>query len=1212
MSETAKWSFAIDRGGTFTDVIGVDPEGRVHTLKLLSQSSHYADASLEGIRRLLALTKDSSIHTERVREIRMGTTVATNALLERKGELTALFITEGFEDLLEIGYQNRPELFALAVKKPSQLYSRVFEVEERLDANGNVLKKLNWEKTMRDLKSARDAGITSVAVVLAHSWVNPAFEQEIGELAREAGFRQVSLSSEVMRRIKMVGRGQTTMVDAYLSPILKKYVDSVRFSTGGIPLSFMRSSGGLARAEGFTGKDAILSGPAGGVIGTAGLARRLNIGQVIGFDMGGTSTDVCRYGGEYEKVYEVETAGIRFQADMLQVETVASGGGSILGFDGQRMTVGPESAGADPGPACYGKGGPLTITDANLFLGRIVQDEFTSQFGLDEDEPLDVEAARRGFRRMTGRINEALGLSMTPEDVALGYIRIANEIMAKPVKALSISRGFDVRDHALLAFGGAGGLHACSMAKALGIKRIIVHPLAGLFSADGIALAEHIINDERTALVPFTKEGYDSLPPVFLDMEAGLKEKLKAQGAYSAEAVVTRSLDLRPKGSEGYLTVPDTGFEDTRRAFLTAYEGRFGFSPDEDRLEIVNLRVEMRIPSKRLSGKLAGYGGGGEPLYRTSIHLGDGPADAPVYRRKSLRPGDIIPAPALVMDDTHTVLLENGFAARVDEEFNLIMEAENMKRTVPENHAGGGKADPILLEVFNHTFMSVAEIMGETLVKTAHSVNMKERLDFSCAVFDSKGGLVANAPHIPVHLGAMGESVKALIKEKGGSMRPGHVYVSNHPGKGGSHLPDVTVMSPVFLSGGAAPDFFVATRGHHADIGGAAPGSMSPFSKTLSEEGVVIDNFLLVGAGRLREKEARELLSSGPYPARDVDERMSDLAAQIAANHKGETELARLAREYGVDTIKAYMGHIQENAAHSLRLALGRFLEGEGRFESSFTDYMDDGAEIRVRITIDRGDDPPHTHRAEIDFTGSSPQLESSLNAPRAVVRSAVLYVFRTLIERDIPLNDGCMIPLTLKIPEGSMLNPSPDAAVVGGNVETSQRVVDALYGALGIAAASQGTMNNVTMGWSGGRYYETIAGGAGAVEGHDGASAVQVHMTNTRITDLEVLERRYPGVRIRRFSLRKDSGGAGRWKGGDGVVREYEILAPCDVTILSERRTRPPYGMAGGQAGAAGVNLLLRDGGTEALPGKVNTRLAPGDVLRIETPGGGGYGAAG
>jgi len=1214
MTAKEKWFFSIDRGGTFCDVIGVDPGGRAHAIKLLSTSARYEDASLEGVRRLLRLDPGEPIPAGRVSEIRMGTTVATNALLERKGEPTALFITEGFADLLDIGYQNRPDLFAVAIKKPGQLYARVCEVGQRTAADGSRLRPLDTEGARTALAAARRDGLRSVAVVFMHSWIDPADELAVGALARAAGFEQVSLSHALLRRIKIVGRGQTAMVDAYLSPILAAYVDRVRARTGAIPLSFMQSSGGLADADRFTGKDAILSGPAGGVIGVAALAGDCGAEQVIGFDMGGTSTDVCRYGGRFERAYENETAGVRFEGNMLSIETVASGGGSILGFEGERMTVGPESAGADPGPACYGKGGPPTVTDANLVLGRIIPEALPKTFSPAEDRAIDAEAARRSLEELTGRINRRTGKAMSVEEAALGYLRIASEIMAKPIKAISISRGFDIREHTLLAFGGAGALHACSIARILGMRKIIVHPLAGLFSAYGIARAAHTAGAERSVLKPFAKGEYESLRKVFERLEEPLIEKLSGAG----KVRTARSLDIRPTGSEGFLTVPDTGFTGTREAFAKMFRRRYGFAPNTDRLEIVNMRAEASAGG----GLAISVAGGAEepsnPLpEKAVVHFDGGPRETPVLRRAALGPGEEVDSPALIADDHCSIIVEDGFTARVDNDRSLVIEKSGQSapvhlRKTPDT----ARPDPVMLEVFNHAFMSVAEQMGETLKKTAHSVNMKERLDFSCAVFDPEGGLVANAPHIPVHLGAMGATVKALIGARGPALGPGQAYVTNHPAKGGSHLPDVTVITPVFAASGARPDFFVATRGHHADIGGETPGSMSPFSTSLTQEGVILDNLLAVDGGRFDEAKIRAALAAGPHPARDMEERLSDLTAQIAANHKGETELRRLVEDYGAGVVTAYMTHIQNNAAHSLRLALGRFLEGRDVFESAFTDRMDEGAAIAVRVRIEKGADPPHSHRATVDFAGTSPQLPNSLNAPLSVVRAAVLYVFRTLIERDIPLNDGCMKPVTLRVPRGSMLDPAPDAAVVGGNVETSQRMVDALYGALGIAGASQGTMNNVTLGWSveegalfSGRYYETVAGGAGASEGSGGADAVQVHMTNTRITDPEVLEFRFPGLRLRRYAIREGSGGAGRYKGGDGVIREYEITQPCELTILSERRECAPYGMAGGQPGAKGENMLLRGGERIDLGGKARLRLMPGDILRIATPGGGGFG---
>ncbi len=1197
------WFFSIDRGGTFTDVIGIAPDGSQHSSKLLSQSRLYSDSAIEGIRRTLGLDKNARLPNEKIKQIRMGTTVATNALLERKGEPVALLTTEGFSDLLEIGRQDRPDLFALAIKKPANLYTKVVEVKERIDAFGSVLEPVDKSVIEKRLRDIYESGIRSIAIVFLHSWINPAHEEAVAIIARKIGFPQVSVSSELIRSINVVGRGRTCMIDAYLSPLLKRYVDQVKKSTGSIPLYFMKSAGGLAEAKNFTGKDAVLSGPAGGVLAVASQGDE----QFIGFDMGGTSTDVCRFHNEYERLSEMKTAGLLFTVDSLRIETVASGGGSILGFDGERMTVGPESAGADPGPACYGKGGPLTVTDANLLLGRIPVDAFPKSFGPDETGSLQRETACEKFRELTDRINNTLSLSRSVEEVALGYIRIADEIMAKPIRKLSIARGYDIREHTLCAFGGAGALHACSIAKILGVKQVIVHPLAGLFSAYGIALANHLDTSERTVLLTFDEDRYESITGIADEMIEKLQRRFIAQGNNEKSVKALRYLQIRVKGNDASLPVRDDGYNTTKEKFISLFTKRFGFEPEGNDFEVVSVRVEVTSGEEEMINSIV-EAVVKAPVTKTVMTLHRGVAkEVDLHRRKSLAPGDDIITPALILDDHCTILADDDFTCRIDNQNRLVMTAKSGSPCELKN--ADKKADPVTLEIFNHAFMSLAEQMGETLIKTAHSVNMKERLDFSCALFDSEGRLIANAPHIPVHLGAMGESVKWLIGEKGAALVDGDIYVSNHPAKGGSHLPDITVITPLFPTNGKTPDFFVATRGHHSDIGGKTPGSISPFSQSLDEEGVVIDNFLLVSNGNFRESEARVLFLSGRYPARRIEERISDLKAQVAANRKGELELNRLSKEHGIETVKAYTIHIRKNAAHSLQLALGGFLDSKDIFESEFTDYLDEGAAIKVNIRITSGENPPFTHHIKIDFTGTSPEIKNSLNAPFAVVRASVLYVLRTLIDRDIPLNDGCMEPVTLVAPKNSIISPSASAAVAGGNVETSQRIVDTLYGALGIAGASQGTMNNIAIGWPDGGFYETIAGGSGAIKGNEGASAVQVHMTNTRITDPETLERRFPGLRLNRFSIRRGSGGEGEWKGGDGAVREYQILEPCEVTILSERRKTSPYGANGGSPGKPGINELIRNGKRELLSGHTVIKLKPGDILRINTPGGGGYG---
>ncbi|MFB0516872.1 MAG: hydantoinase B/oxoprolinase family protein, partial [Candidatus Neomarinimicrobiota bacterium] len=947
-----------------------------------------------------------------------------------------------------------------------------------------------------------------------------------------------------------------------------------------------------------------------GVIGTAAVAGLNRVQESIGFDMGGTSTDVSRFDGRFEKIFEIKTAGVQFQASSLHVNTVAAGGGSLLWFDGQKLRVGPESAGANPGPACYGRGGPLALTDANLLLGRIFPTYFPRTFGPNQDQPLDTEIVQRKFTNLARDLNRKLGIALSPTDVALGFVKIANETMAKPIKEISVARGFDVRTHALVCFGGAAAQHACALARILGLRKIIIHPLAGLLSAYGIAVADHLRYAAQSVVKTFSLKLCRALEERFQVLTGPLVQELRGRGIAQSNIDVQRFLDLRPLGTDTYLSIPFINYEDVVPTFLEAYNRHFGFKPSGVPLELVNIRVEVlgrggvfRETKKR---KQPGRGAPA-PVETANVIFENLPTATPVYRREDLPIDYQLEGPAVVVEDYSTVLIEPGFTATVNPYGHLVLEqqATRVERV-------STRRDPVMLEVFNNLFMSVAEQMGTTLANTAHSINIKERLDFSCAIFDSEGNLVANAPHIPVHLGAMSESVKAIIQANRGRMRPCNVYVTNNPHRGGSHLPDVTVITPVFGPDGAII-FFTASRGHHADIGGITPGSMPPFATSIQEEGVVIDNFLLVSNGVFREDELRQTLLAGSHPARNLEERVSDLRAQIAANNRGLQELQRLEDKYSLETVQAYMGHIRDNAAEAMREALGKFLNRRRRFDSTFEDYLDDGSRIRVRLTIESGSDPPHTHRAIIDFTGTEAQLPGSLNAPVAVTKAAVLYVFRTLIDEDIPLNSGCLAPIEIRIPEGCLLNPSADAAVVGGNVETSQRVVDVLLGALGIAAASQGTMNNFLFGRAddqGKQYYETIAGGSGAVDGHDGASAVQVHMTNTRITDPEVLEQRFPEIRVERFALRRRSGGQGRFRGGDGVVREIHFLESRKVSILSERRAYPPYGLAGGQPGVKGKNILVRSDGTrEVLGGKVERVIQAGERIIIKTPGGGGFG---
>ncbi|MBF0620438.1 MAG: hydantoinase B/oxoprolinase family protein [Magnetococcales bacterium] len=1214
-----RWRFAVDRGGTFTDIIGIAPDGQHHACKLLSQSSTYPDAAIEGIRRLLGLGQNEIIPARKVAWIRLGTTVATNALLERKGSPVGLLITKGFRDLLEIGTQQRPELFALAIKKTEKLYQAVAEIPERMNAQGKCLESLNTDAIKTALQSFKSHGIKAIAIVFLHSWKNPQHEQQAAEIARHAGFEQVSPSHATLSLIQAVGRGQTTLVDAYLTPVLKRYIRQVRQWTGDIPIHFMSSAGTLLPPEGFSGKDAILSGPAGGVLGVQALAETTGDSQSIGFDMGGTSTDVCRYDGALERTLEVETAGIRYQAAMLHVETVAAGGGSILSFDGRKLTVGPDSAGANPGPACYGLGGPATITDANVVLGRIVAHRFPKAFGPQRNSALDATASHTRFIEISKIITEKTGNKLSPEALALGFLQVANETMSRPVKALSVARGFDLRQHGLVSFGGAGGQHACAIASILDMVQIRIHPLAGLLSAWGIANARHSRQHIATRMTGTSATELNKInteaQTICHTLEQQLLEELVMTSA-AAQPRFDRQIlvDLRTPGTETPLTIPF--HSDPSRLiqrFRNLHRQYYGFSASDTPPELVNLRVEVILISENTHQHQSQTITSGNTLHAVEHqHVwfdSDGPVSTPLYQRDDLPIDQIITGPALIIEPHSVIVVEPGFdASRNGDGLLTLTKQKQYQEHVTTKH------DPILLALFNHRFMGIASQMGETLARTAHSVNIKERWDFSCAIFDQQGRLIANAPHIPVHLGAMGETVYSLIQHsqtKGNKLQSGDAYITNDPLHGGSHLPDVTVISPLFRQG--KPAFFVASRGHHADIGGTVPGSMPPFATTLIEEGVVFSNLLAVRDGQLQETAIMQTLNTKPWPARNLSERLSDLRAQIAANNRGLSELNTLCDRYGDDVITAYMDHMRENAAAAMTHALDRLLGKNDRLVKPFKDHLDDCEIISVTLTLTRDTQDKKVH-AIVDFNGSGATHTENLNAPKAVVRAAVLYVFRTLIQDDIPLNDGCLDPIEIRIPNDSLLNPRPGAAVSGGNVETSQRVVDVLYGALGVAAASQGTMNNFLFGrpdGTGTQYYETIAGGSGAIEGAHGASGVQVHMTNTRITDPEVLEYRFPKLLLTAFSLRNKSGGLGRWHGGDGVVRRFYFLEPLSITLLSQRRNCTPFGLNGGQPGKMGINRLIRaDGTEEILPGRYQGEVACHDTLEISTPGGGGFGS--
>jgi 5-oxoprolinase (ATP-hydrolysing) len=1205
MSEAvdAGWQFWIDRGGTFTDIVARKPDGELVTHKLLSDNpEHYRDAAIAGIRHLLGVGPDAPIPVERIEAVKMGTTVATNALLERKGEPTVLFITKGFRDQLRIAYQNRPRIFDRHIKLPELLYSKVFEVDERMGAHGEVVRPLDEDAVRAQLAAARAEGFQAIAIVLLHGYRYPAHEARVATLAREAGFAQISVSHVVSPLMKIVSRGDTTVVDAYLSPILRRYVNQVAAELGGntssVRLMFMQSNGGLTDAMRFQGKDSILSGPAGGIVGMVATSAAAGFDKVIGFDMGGTSTDVSHYAGELEREFDTLVAGVRMRAPMMSIHTIAAGGGSILHFDGQRQRVGPDSAGANPGPACYRRGGPLTVTDCNVMLGKIQPAFFPHVFGPLGNQPLDAELVKREFGKLAEEIARATGQPQDPHAVAEGFLRVAVANMANAIKFISVQRGHDVTEYTLACFGGAGGQHACLVADELGMKRVYIHPFAGVLSAYGMGLAQvRALREE--AVERRLEEALDDVTRKSARLGQQAADELERQGARLSR--LDKRVHLKYEGTDTSLVVPLGGVEEMRAEFERLYARRFSFLMPGRALvaEAVSVEAIGGGASTSARERAAGAASGGEPsvVDRVPMHSGGRAHRAAVYLRETLGAGARIAGPAIIAERNATTVVEPGWEARIGAAGDLVLERVVAREA---RYALGTAADPVMLEVFNNLFMSIAEQMGVRLAQTAYSVNIKERLDFSCALFDADGNLIANAPHMPVHLGSMGESIKTVISRNRGTMKPGDVYVLNDPYNGGTHLPDVTVITPVYLESrmGAVPIFYVGSRGHHADIGGITPGSMPPFSRTVEEEGVLLDNVKLVEDGRMREAAIRALLSGARYPARNPDQNIADLRAQIAANEKGVQELRRMVEHFGLDVVKAYMQHVQDNAEECVRRVIGVLKDGAFAYE------MDNGAVIRVKITI--GAD---RRSATIDFTGTSVQLESNFNAPSAVVYAAVLYVFRSLVDDDIPLNAGCLKPLEIVIPEGSMLNPRPPAATVAGNVETSQCLTDALYGALGVMAASSGTMNNFTFGNERYQYYETISGGTGAGPGFDGTDTVQSHMTNSRLTDPEVLEWRFP-VRIDAHEIRRGSGGRGKWRGGDGATRRVRFLEPMTAAILAGHRRIPPYGMAGGEPGEVGRNWVERaDGSRLELSYADETDVGCGDVFVIETPGGGGYG---
>ena len=1197
------WQFWIDRGGTFTDIVAKAPDGAIRTHKLLSENpERYKDAAVQGVREILELPPGMPVPPGT--SVKMGTTVATNALLERKGDRTLLLITRGLGDLLRIGYQNRPKLFDLHIKLPSMLYERVAEIEERVGAHGDVITPLDDVRAAQALQDAYDDGIRAVAIAFMHGYRYTDHETKVARLAKDIGFTQVSVSHQVSPLMKLVSRGDTTVVDAYLSPILRRYVDQVSDELqvdpeAGSRLLFMQSNGGLTDARLFQGKDAILSGPAGGVVGMVETGKIAGFEKLIGFDMGGTSTDVAHFDGVYERAFETEVAGVRMRAPMMHIHTVAAGGGSILHFDGARYRVGPDSAGANPGPACYRRGGPMAVTDANVLLGKIQPDHFPEVFGPNANEPLDADVVRRKFTELAENIAESTGKPKPAvEDIAEGFLRIAVENMTNAIKKISVQRGYDVTEYTLNCFGGAGGQHACLVADSLGISKVLLHPFAGVLSAYGMGLADIRAMREAQIELPLADKIQEELAKQFKQLEQDAIAELEGQGISVDSIETSRQVHIRYEGTHQPLLVDFAGIDEMHHTFEDAHKSRFGFAVPERKLVVEALSLEaiakMDAASEvDMSAPLDVPDA--DPRQHVDMWSESAWQEVPLYHRDDLAPGHVIDGPAIIVEANSTNAIETGWRAEFNRFGHLLLSRVHPRAA---REAVGTAVDPVMLEVFNNLFMSIAEQMGVTLANTAYSVNIKERLDFSCALFDSEGALVANAPHVPVHLGSMSDSVRTIARLNQGEMKPGDVFMLNAPFNGGTHLPDVTVITPVFDEAGTDILFYVGSRGHHADIGGRTPGSAPPDSRHIDEEGVLIDNWKLVDQGELREEATRNLLKSGRYPCRNVDQNMADITAQIAANETGASEIRKMVRHFGLDVVQAYMSHVQDNAEEMVRRVIDVLKD------SSFTYPLDSGAEIAVSIRVDNA-----TRSAVIDFTGTSDQDERNYNAPLAVTKAAVLYVFRTLVDDDIPLNEGCLKPLQVIAPEGSMINAQYPAAVIAGNTEVSQSITDSLYGALGVIAGSQGTVNNFVYGNDVHQNYETICGGTGAGPGFDGASAVHCHMTNTLMTDPEVLEWRYP-VRLEAFRIRPESGGKGRHSGGDGIVRRLRFLEPMTTTVLTSHRITRPFGVDGGDEGAAGRNAVERaDGSIDELSGNDETEMAPDDIFVMETPGGGGFG---
>ncbi|WP_289034316.1 hydantoinase B/oxoprolinase family protein [uncultured Roseibium sp.] len=1191
---TAKWDFWVDRGGTFTDIVGRAPDGSIHPHKVLSENPEaYRDAAIQGIRELMGIAMGAPIPAEQIATVKMGTTVATNALLERKGERTALFITKGFRDALEIGYQARPDIFAKEIIKPELLYEKVYEITERVRAEGTAETPLDEDSARTQMQAAFDDGIRSIAIVLMHAYAYPDHEVTLAAIASDIGFPQISISHKVSPLMKLVGRGDTTVVDAYLSPILRRYVKQVQDELGEGPrLMFMQSSGGLTAADLFQGKDAILSGPAGGVVGAVETSRMAGFDKIIGFDMGGTSTDVCHYDGDYERAFETEVAGVRMRAPMMMIHTVAAGGGSILHYKDGRFQVGPDSAGANPGPACYRRSGPLTVTDANLMTGKLAPEFFPKIFGPNRDEPLDENAVTSKFTAMASEI----GGGRTPEDVADGFLKIAVENMANAIKKISVQRGYDVTEYALTCFGGAGGQAGCRVADSLGMKTVILHPFSGILSAYGMGLADIRANRQQAVVKTLDEALIPELGKLRDELAALTEAELEAQ-SISADGRETRAIaHLRYDGTDTPLPVALSSVTEMRDAFEVSHKKQFGFAYEEKPVVVEALEVETFGGGAGIAEPDHSLASGDVAATKATRFFSEGAwHDANIYSRDVLKPGIRVAGPALIMEPHATIVVEPGWEAEINAKDHVILN-----RVVPldRTDAIGTHADPVMLEVFNNLFMSIAEQMGVTLQNTAYSVNIKERLDFSCAVFDASGALVANAPHMPVHLGSMDRSVETVIKLNKGKIKPGDVFALNAPYNGGTHLPDITVVSPVFDDNGKEILFWSASRGHHADVGGSAPGSMTPRATTVDEEGVLFDNFKIVDEGRFCEEELVHLLTDHKYPARNPHQNVADLKAQIAANEKGTQELRKMVGHFGLDVVQAYMNHVQDNAEESVRRVISALTDSEYEYPT------DQGSVIKVKITVDK-----ESREATVDFTGTSPVKPNNFNAPEPVTRAAVLYCFRVMVEGDIPMNAGCLKPINIVLPDDCMLRPSYPAAVVAGNVETSQHVTNALFAALGAMSNSQGTMNNLTFGNDTYQYYETICSGSPAGPGFNGTDGVHVHMTNSRLTDPEVLEFRFP-VLLEDFHIRKGSGGKGKWHAGDGTRRTLRFLEKMDCAILASHRTIEPKGMAGGENGELGSTEVRRlDGKVEKLEGCDQTVLEVGEAVTVITPTAGGWG---